>query len=1044
MNLPVTFDEANINYGVLGFEGAENSTIVEDPTDATNKVVKVVRSNTAATFAGTTVTDVVNGVQTGFATRIPFTATNTRMSVRVWSPDAGIQVRLKVEDFQDPTKSVETEATTTVAGQWETLTFNFANQATGTEALNLNNNFNKATIFFNFGVNGQTAGEKTYYFDDMAFVTGGNEGGDGGESGNLPTVPIDFESADLNYEFVDFEGGVFTRIANPQSTEDNNSGFVGQMVKGNGQVFAGTVIPLASPIDFSQGKTVRVKVFMPRVGAKLLFKVENQNDAGIAFEKEVTGTVANAWETFDIDYSAINTGQTYQKIVLIFDLGTMGDGSANFTYLIDDIQIVDTGTGGGGEADPNQMDLPVTFDEANINYGVLGFEGAENSTIVEDPTDATNKVVKVVRSNTAATFAGTTVTDVVNGVQTGFATRIPFTATNTRMSVRVWSPDAGIQVRLKVEDFQDPTKSVETEATTTVAGQWETLTFNFANQATGTEALNLNNNFNKATIFFNFGVNGQTAGEKTYYFDDMAFVTGGNEGGDGGESGNLPTVPIDFESADLNYEFVDFEGGVFTRIANPQSTEDNNSGFVGQMVKGNGQVFAGTVIPLASPIDFSQGKTVRVKVFMPRVGAKLLFKVENQNDAGIAFEKEVTGTVANAWETLDIDYSAINTGQTYQKIVLIFDLGTMGDGSANFTYLIDDIQIVDAGTGGGGEADPNQMDLPVTFDEANINYGVLGFEGAENSTIVEDPTDATNKVVKVVRSNTAATFAGTTVTDVVNGVQTGFATRIPFTATNTRMSVRVWSPDAGIQVRLKVEDFQDPTKSVETEATTTVAGQWETLTFNFANQATGTEALNLNNNFNKATIFFNFGVNGATAGEKTYYFDDMVFGEPEIDPCLGVEKPTISISGQGTESITLTSSSETGNQWFLNGSAIEGATNQTLVVSTFGIYTVQVTLGECVSEFADNISLVVNSAEIGDTKGIKVYPNPVENTLQISGLSSDVRSLQLYDLSGRLHAVIFDYQNGIYHADVSSISKGMYILWIQQGNKSIPVKIVKQ
>ncbi|WP_241321771.1 hypothetical protein, partial [Belliella aquatica] len=193
MNLPVTFDEANINYGVLGFEGAENSTIVEDPTDATNKVVKVVRSNTAATFAGTTVTDVVNGVQTGFATRIPFTATNTRMSVRVWSPDAGIQVRLKVEDFQDPTKSVETEATTTVAGQWETLTFNFANQATGTEALNLNNNFNKATIFFNFGVNGQTAGEKTYYFDDMAFVTGGNEGGDGGESGNLPTVPIDFE-----------------------------------------------------------------------------------------------------------------------------------------------------------------------------------------------------------------------------------------------------------------------------------------------------------------------------------------------------------------------------------------------------------------------------------------------------------------------------------------------------------------------------------------------------------------------------------------------------------------------------------------------------------------------------------------------------------------------------------------------------------------------------------------------------------------------------------------------------------------------------------
>ena len=92
------------------------------------------------------------------------------------------------------------------------------------------------------------------------------------------------------------------------------------------------------------------------------------------------------------------------------------------------------------------------------------------------------------------------------------------------------------------------------------------------------------------------------------------------------------------------------------------------------------------------------------------------------------------------------------------------------------------------------------------------------------------------------------------------------------------MSVRVWSPDAGIQVRLKVEDAADPTKSVETEATTTVANAWETLTFDFANQAAGTAALNLAYTYNKISIFFNFGVTGATAGAKTYYFDDVAFG----------------------------------------------------------------------------------------------------------------------------------------------------------------------
>ena len=82
-----------------------------------------------------------------------------------------------------------------------------------------------------------------------------------------------------------------------------------------------------------------------------------------------------------------------------------------------------------------------------------------------------------------------------------------------------------------------------------------------------------------------------------------------------------------------------------------------------------------------------------MKVFSPRIGAKVLLKVENLTNGGISFEKEVTTTTANAWELLTIDFSAINTANSYQKIVLIFDLGTMGDGTANFTYLFDDITL---------------------------------------------------------------------------------------------------------------------------------------------------------------------------------------------------------------------------------------------------------------------------------------------------------------------------------------------------------------
>jgi hypothetical protein len=167
---------------------------------------------------------------------------------------------------------------------------------------------------------------------------------------------------------------------------------------------------------------------------------------------------------------------------------------------------------------------------------------------------------------------------------------------------------------------------------------------------------------------------------------------------------------------------------------------------------------------------------------------------------------------------------------------------------------------------------PDQMDLPVSFEGSIIEYGVIGFEGAEASTIEVDPTNAANTVVKVIKVNTAQPWAGTTVTA---PAQLGFASPIPFTSTQTQMSVRVWSPDAGIVVRLKVEKHNDPTISVETDAISTVANGWETLVFDFANEGTGTAALNLANTYDKASIFFNYGVNGATAGEKTYYFDDI-------------------------------------------------------------------------------------------------------------------------------------------------------------------------
>ncbi len=325
-----------------------------------------------------------------------------------------------------------------------------------------------------------------------------------------------------------------------------------------------------------------------------------------------------------------------------------------------------------------------------------------------------------------------------------------------------------------------------------------------------------------------------------------------------------PSLPIDFESSTVAYTFTDFDGGVGTKIANPNSGGINTSANVGRIVKGAGQPWAGSLLAVAAPINFSVNKIFKVKVYSPRVGAKLLLKVEGA--AGVVpFEREVVGTVANAWEEMTFDYQAVSTTNVYTKLVFIFDLGTVGDGSANYTFLVDDIRLI-APTG------PvlTQMSLPVTFDSTTVDYGLISFGGTA-STVVVDPTSATNKVAKVIK-NAPETWAGTTVT---GAAELGFSPAIPFTATERRMNVRVWSPTAGIPVRLKVEVAGQPTQSVETEALTTVANGWQTMEFNFNNQAAGTAAFNAAFAYNKASIFFNFGVAGSG---QTYYFDDMKFG----------------------------------------------------------------------------------------------------------------------------------------------------------------------
>jgi len=348
-----------------------------------------------------------------------------------------------------------------------------------------------------------------------------------------------------------------------------------------------------------------------------------------------------------------------------------------------------------------QMSLPVNFDAADVGYGVVGFGGAEDSSIVADPTDAANMVARVVRAAGAETYAGTTVTTTsAANVQLGFATKIPFTANDTQMSVRVWSPDAGIPVRLKVEDFADSTRSVETEATVTTAAGWQTLTFNFANQAANTAALNLAYNYNKATIFFDFGRAKTSAVQKTYYFDDLAFVAGGTGGGGGGgascgttEPTCAPTTAIPAGSIVI-YSDAAVVTGIDTFPVWGQSPPVVGSE---PTIAGNkslkytfGALYQG-IDWAGSPQDVTGKAQVHLDVWSADVTSIKVSLI------GGGSENAVTRTLTpGTWNSLDIDLSQYTSPDKARIIQMKLEPGTAG------TLYVDNIYFHGTASGGAG------------------------------------------------------------------------------------------------------------------------------------------------------------------------------------------------------------------------------------------------------------------------------------------------------------------------------------------------------
>jgi photosystem II stability/assembly factor-like uncharacterized protein len=108
-----------------------------------------------------------------------------------------------------------------------------------------------------------------------------------------------------------------------------------------------------------------------------------------------------------------------------------------------------------------------------------------------------------------------------------------------------------------------------------------------------------------------------------------------------------------------------------------------------------------------------------------------------------------------------------------------------------------------------------------------------------------------------------------------------------------------------------------------------------------------------------------------------------------------------------------------------------GSSNAEIYISTIDLGLVKYVL--------DFQALGINEPEIDDNI-IKVFPNPVSDTLTINSSNSEVESFSLFDITGKLIVETFG-QNKI---DVSNLPQGVYLLKVNvNSGKSFSKKIIK-
>lgn len=153
-------------------------------------------------------------------------------------------------------------------------------------------------------------------------------------------------------------------------------------------------------------------------------------------------------------------------------------------------------------------------------------------------------------------------------------------------------------------------------------------------------------------------------------------------------AGFSQVLPLDFESTDA-YNFGNFAGTETIKVANPYPGGINTSANVAKSTRGPGEVYGGSYLDLANPMDLNTYHTFKVKIWSPLSGIDMKFKIESIPGTYYT-EVDVINTVANGWEELTFDFPGIVSSHNYRRVVMILNYGVVGSGQE---FYWDDVTL---------------------------------------------------------------------------------------------------------------------------------------------------------------------------------------------------------------------------------------------------------------------------------------------------------------------------------------------------------------